>query len=67
MPIFEIKISMEYPATTITEFVEVEAESLEQALELAEDGDGFLISEEIEYGDPASVTVFPATFGNEES
>ena len=67
MPTFEVKVYNEYPSTTITEYVEVEAESLDQAIEFVENGDGYLISEEIEYGDPAFVTVTPATFDDEES
>ena len=67
MPTFKVKVYMEYPETVITECVEVNAESLSQALELAEDGFGILISEEIEYGDAASVVVVPASFDNEES
>ena len=67
MPTFKVKVYMEYPSTVITECVEVEAESLDQAIELVESGDGFLISEEIEYGDAASVVAVPATFNSGES
>ena len=65
MPTFKVKVHMEYPSTVITECVEVTAESLDEAIELAENGDGFLISEEIEFGDPASTTVIPATFNSQ--
>ena len=67
MPTFKVKVHMEYPSTVITECVEVNAESLDQAIELAENGDGFLISEEIEFGEAASTTVVPATFNSQEN
>ena len=66
MPTFKVKVLMEYPATVITEGVEVNAESLDQAVEIAENGDGFLISEEIEFGEAASTTVVPATFNSQD-
>ena len=53
MPTFKVKVHMEYPSTVITECVEVIAESLDQAIEFAENGDGFLISESGFYPMPA--------------
>lgn len=57
MNTYKVRVVTYYPATSIEEVVEIEARSPEAAEALVLDGGGYLISEEIEYGDPKDETV----------
>ena len=54
MNTYEVRVITHYPATYIEEFVEIEAETPELAAMLAQDGEGYLLHEVVEYGSPSN-------------
>lgn len=55
---YRVTVVTHFPQTYITEVVEVEAVSPEEARDAAMFGDGFLISEQIDYGYEGEVEAY---------